>query len=890
MDKVRLEFGAVDGQALLDAEAIGATYVEKYQRQLVMPCSGWTVQDNGDGELVEVKPDGVVGCRELMCPNVDPERTQACKDTCEAARDDAPGQWCTKDGACKDENSATCKACRKECQAQCECKEFCGAGLTMDAALCVEQGGEWSEVLSQNFNNIGRAMITLFEISTTEGWVDVMYAAADSYSEFHMQPTRDRQEILWALYFMLYIFLSFMFIINLSVGVIVDKFMDLKTEVQTTLVQDVHQPYDTLKVASQSGLMPDMEIAISAEDMETQTRKIKSMPRQREIVLDTPLDLQDGACFVRGSCITKQAEQVMSTESQDQWKRKWLEARQTLDGRKMIYNLTNLHELPPCRRSVYDFVCSRFFENGIMACICLNTLVMCLKVFPAPQDWWEDFLTSCNYSFAAIFTVEAVLKLIALRLDYFKDEWNVFDFTCVIATIAGIVISQMGSGANFAAVTSVIRIFRIARLFRLLRFLKGLNKIFMALLLSLPKLANVFMILLLMLVLYSILGVNLFSTMKQGETFNYHGSFNNFLWAFVTLFRASTGEAWNEVMHDLMKSERDVYRSGEWCTPASLFDPENADTYKKLASKCLIESPNSCSNGPGVVLTPVLFWVSYTLVITFIIMNLVIAVILEGYEDGKPTREGQTIDKCIREWRNFDPDHRMELPLNDAMAFIAKVTNLQGVLPQSDDRKKSLVQMVQRPSLADLKKAFSATSMGQGQRATMKDFANIPMKVAKQLDMHPDDRGMITFKQAAQQAVRLACFSDPDKAKEIDRWEDARKKTNQQGGFEVREDIAARKLQGRFRERQEVRNTVSTPGVSSRGVSSGCPARGSLPSLPNEVNSGVQDPSAQASAGLLTNVTHPKDGDEDQELRQASQGIATDPPSEVQQLTPPRAG
>jgi hypothetical protein len=45
--------------------------------------------------------------------------------------------------------------------------------------VCVENGGRWVQSLSQNFDGIGRAMLTLIEISTTEGWADVMYAAAD---------------------------------------------------------------------------------------------------------------------------------------------------------------------------------------------------------------------------------------------------------------------------------------------------------------------------------------------------------------------------------------------------------------------------------------------------------------------------------------------------------------------------------------------------------------------------------------------------------------------------------------------------------------------------------------------------------------------------------------
>merc|ERR1719401_1444836 len=102
--------------------------------------------------------------------------------------------------------------------------------------------------------------------------------------------------------------------------------------------------------------------------------------------------------------------------------------------------------------------------------------------------------------------------------------------------------------------------------------LSGLNKVFVALTVSLVKLVNVVLVLMLMLVLYGVLGTNLFAAAKSGETLDSHGNFRNFGWAAITLFRASTGEAWNEVMHDLWKGEMDWFREGDWCTPAELWN------------------------------------------------------------------------------------------------------------------------------------------------------------------------------------------------------------------------------------------------------------------------------------------------------------------------------
>lgn len=46
-------------------------------------------------------------------------------------------------------------------------------------------------------------------------------------------------------------------------------------------------------------------------------------------------------------------------------------------------------------------------------------------------------LERLNLFFIVVFSAECFLKLFALRLHYFKEPWNVFDFVVVILSIAG---------------------------------------------------------------------------------------------------------------------------------------------------------------------------------------------------------------------------------------------------------------------------------------------------------------------------------------------------------------------------------------------------------------------------------------------------------------------
>ena len=53
------------------------------------------------------------------------------------------------------------------------------------------------------------------------------------------------------------------------------------------------------------------------------------------------------------------------------------------------------------------------------------------------SDEFTAGLNVLNYIFTVLFIIEAILRLLALKLEYFKSGWNLFDFTIVIFSITG---------------------------------------------------------------------------------------------------------------------------------------------------------------------------------------------------------------------------------------------------------------------------------------------------------------------------------------------------------------------------------------------------------------------------------------------------------------------
>ena len=62
-----------------------------------------------------------------------------------------------------------------------------------------------------------------------------------------------------------------------------------------------------------------------------------------------------------------------------------------------------------------------------------------LKWYEQPE-YFSNITEILNYIFAAIFTTEAIIKMAALGMVYFKDNWNNFDLFVVITTIVGIIV------------------------------------------------------------------------------------------------------------------------------------------------------------------------------------------------------------------------------------------------------------------------------------------------------------------------------------------------------------------------------------------------------------------------------------------------------------------
>ncbi|XP_033618993.1 voltage-dependent T-type calcium channel subunit alpha-1G, partial [Fukomys damarensis] len=194
---------------------------------------------------------------------------------------------------------------------------------------------------------------------------------------------------------------------------------------------------------------------------------------------------------------------------------------------------------------------SKYFGQGIMIAILVNTLSMGIEYHEQPEEL-TNALEISNIVFTSLFALEMLLKLLVYGpFGYIKNPYNIFDGVIVVISVWEIV-GQQGGGL------SVLRTFRLMRVLKLVRFLPALQRQLVVLMKTMDNVATFCMLLMLFIFIFSILGMHLFgckfASERDGDTLPDRKNFDSLLWAIVTVFQILTQEDWNKVLYNGMAS------------------------------------------------------------------------------------------------------------------------------------------------------------------------------------------------------------------------------------------------------------------------------------------------------------------------------------------------
>nr|XP_046270867.1 sodium channel protein type 4 subunit alpha B isoform X2 [Scatophagus argus] len=105
----------------------------------------------------------------------------------------------------------------------------------------------WKNV-KVNYDNVGIGYLSLLQVATFKGWMDIMYAAVDSRDE-DSQPMYEANLYMY-LYFVCFIIFGSFFTLNLFIGVIIDNFNQQKAKLGGTdifMTEEQKKYYNAMK-------------------------------------------------------------------------------------------------------------------------------------------------------------------------------------------------------------------------------------------------------------------------------------------------------------------------------------------------------------------------------------------------------------------------------------------------------------------------------------------------------------------------------------------------------------------------------------------------------------------------------------------------------------------
>ncbi|XP_033974995.1 sodium channel protein type 4 subunit alpha A [Trematomus bernacchii] len=108
------------------------------------------------------------------------------------------------------------------------------------------QEARWVNV-KVNYDNVGQGYLSLLQVSTFKGWMDIMYAAVDS-REVEEQPSYEINLYMY-IYFVTFIIFGSFFTLNLFIGVIIDNFNQQKKKINKDifLTEEQKKYYEAMK-------------------------------------------------------------------------------------------------------------------------------------------------------------------------------------------------------------------------------------------------------------------------------------------------------------------------------------------------------------------------------------------------------------------------------------------------------------------------------------------------------------------------------------------------------------------------------------------------------------------------------------------------------------------
>ncbi|XP_046144197.1 voltage-dependent calcium channel type A subunit alpha-1 isoform X13 [Osmia bicornis bicornis] len=386
-----------------------------------------------------------------------------------------------------------------------------------------------------SFDNIGFAMLTVFQCITMEGWTAILYWTNDALGSTYN----------W-IYFIPLIVLGSFFMLNLVLGVLSGEFAKEREKVEN------RQSF--LKLRRQQQLDRELncyldwickaEEVILAEERTTEEEKMHILEVRRRAAAKKKKLKNLGK-----SKSTDTEEEEGDDDQDDRLSRSsYFKSREKEEGTCVQFWRAEKR----FRFWIRSSVKSQKFYWFVIVLVFFNTVCVAVEHYGQPP-WLTDFLYYAEFVFLALFMLEMFIKVYALGpRTYFESSFNRFDCVVISGSIFEVIWSEVKSG-SFGL--SVLRALRLLRIFKVTKYWKSLRNLVISLLSSMRSIISLLFLLFLFILIFALLGMQLFGGQFNFEYGTPPTNFNTFPIALLTVFQILTGEDWNEVMYQGIESQ-----------------------------------------------------------------------------------------------------------------------------------------------------------------------------------------------------------------------------------------------------------------------------------------------------------------------------------------------
>uniref|UniRef100_A0A044PYG0 Voltage-dependent L-type calcium channel subunit alpha n=1 Tax=Xenopus tropicalis TaxID=8364 RepID=A0A044PYG0_XENTR len=194
------------------------------------------------------------------------------------------------------------------------------------------------------------------------------------------------------------------------------------------------------------------------------------------------------------------------------------------------------------------------------------------------------------------------------------------------------------------------RLFRVMRLVKLLSRGEGVRTLLWTFIKSFQALPYVALLIVMLFFIYAVIGMQVFGkiAMVDGTQINRNNNFQTFPQAVLVLFRCATGEAWQEILL--------ACSYGKLCDPKSDFLPGEEYT---------------CGTSFAYF-----YFISFYMLCAFLIINLFVAVIMDNFD--YLTRDWSILgphhlDEFKRIWAEYDPEAKGRIKHLDVVTLLRRI-------------------------------------------------------------------------------------------------------------------------------------------------------------------------------------------------------------------------